>query len=179
MMQVTNEQVEQQLGAAPVEARIIRALLDTGISGAQPEWLEESDGKAKGLDQETALKLCKLPPQQELLDIALPSGDDNPGDLTLPLEELERLEPATPQIAEKARQFFLKPPEGWRFVPKQPQVKFVPHVGYSIGHTLISREVGVELMVRAMRCVVDDHNLLLLGGIERDTAIKVISAAVD
>jgi hypothetical protein len=138
----------------------------------------------KSVSQETALKLSKVPPK-DLLDIALPSDDDNPGHLMLPLEQLEHLEPATTReaplkIAEKARrQFFLKPAEGWRFVPKQPQVKLVPNVGYTIGHILISREVGVELLVRAMRCVVDDHNLLLLGGIERDTAVRVISAAVD
>jgi hypothetical protein len=53
-MQVINEQVEQQLGDAPGEAHIIRALLDTVINGTQPEWLKGYDDKANGLCQALA-----------------------------------------------------------------------------------------------------------------------------
>ena len=67
--------------------------------------------------------------------------------------------------------------DNWRYRPKKPQVKLIPDVGYSIGHILVSQKVGVELLARSLRAVVEERNLELLG-VARETAVEVLSAAV-
>jgi hypothetical protein len=132
----------------------------------------------KSLDGEAALNLCKCSPLQ-LLD-AVSRSDD--GALEVRLADVVQVREAVKpprNVGESIRSWYhTKPGGNWRFLPKQPRVKLVPDVGYSIGHMLISREVGVELLVRALRSVVDERNLLRLGIVERHTAVTVLSATI-
>ena len=141
----------------------------------------------KALGDGAALQLSKCPPQ-DLLNMAIVDGAAQPdAEMRFDLEELKKLVETkakpTPVAATAVGKtatrghFFLKPAGEWKFFPKQPVVKVVPEFGYGIGHFSVSRRVGAELMVHALRDVVTDANLALLK-VNRETAVALLSAAV-
>lgn len=142
------------------------------------EFQQAMESALKTMSGEAQLALSKQPPEA-LLQVTSRAMD---GSLVLDLAKL-CAPPVAPglvkrTVPEKGPWSRRYRADGFVFVPKQPRVKLVPDMGSTIGHMLVSREVGVELLVRALRAVVEDRNLLLLGDVNRQDAVAVLGGAV-
>lgn len=76
-----------------------------------------------------------------------------------------------------AGHWYIRRPDGFMFIPQQPLVKLVPDVSHTIGHIQVTKEVGCELLVRALRVVADPKNLALFGG-DSNLTTSVLKAAM-
>jgi hypothetical protein len=82
-----------------------------------------------------------------------------------------------PVAAKEAAPAKLDAPAGYLYTPKQPVVKTVPDVGFAIGHFQMPADVGAEMLIIALRRVLEPANLLALG-VDKNTAVALLLASV-